>query len=220
MDLRIAAQFATASVFAAFALAAQAGPIDIVLDPTETYTPVVHDPAREDGEEVTSIAYGGGSIDLQDYGDPSSVTADTDAAWWDGTGPVYTTSTNGIEISFTDLSVVGFTFRIGANTAVRAWVQAFSGGNLIDDTGWFGGIDANTTRGVGVYSSAGSGMCIDRIVIDPGFVWGVGDFTVATDASCNAEAVPIPPAIVLFLSAIAGFGVWGRRAKHQLAGSN
>lgn len=170
--------------------------------------------------EITSIAHDGGQINLRDYGDPDSVTVDYDASWWHETGPVYSTTSRGIEISFSDLSVVGFTFRIAANTAAQAWVQAYSGATLMDDTGWFGGFNQHRSRSVGVYASAGSGTCIDRVVVDPAFTWGVGDFTVATDANCNAEAVPIPPAIALFLSGLAGLGAWSRRKKGQIEPAN
>ncbi len=208
--MRIVVRTAAVLLFGSIAVAAQAAHIDIVLDPFIFYDEV--EPAPATPEEITSVAYGSGRINLRDYGNPDSVTVLAGASWWNGNQDVvYSTTTRGIEISFSDLSVVGFTFRIAANQAARAWVQAFSAGSLANDTGWFGGVGPDRSRGVGVYAAAGSGACIDRIVVDPTFVWGIGDFTIATDANCNAEAVPIPPAIALFLTALAGFGVWGRR---------
>lgn len=191
---------------------AQAGTIDVVLDPTVFGTAVAL-PSASSNIEVSSIAYGDGAINLRDWGTPSTLTYDPDGTGWTGGSPVFATTSAGIEISFARLNVVAFTFNIFANQTARAWVQAFSGGNLMDDTGWFGGIGYNSPRSVGVYASAGSGTCIDRIVVDPTFTWGVGDFTIATDAGCNAEAVPIPGAAVLFLSGLAGLGAWSRRRK-------
>lgn len=199
---------------------ATAGTIDIVLDPT-SFGDSVTGPAPladpSENFEISSISHAGGLINLHDWEATDTVTVDHDADWWHESGPVYSTTSHGIEISFSNLSVVGFTFRVAANEAARAYVQAFSGGSLVDDTGWFGGFGQLNSRSVGVYAAAGSGTCIDRIVVDPAFTWGIGDFTVATDAGCNAEAVPIPPAIALFLAGLAGLGAWSKR-RPALAG--
>lgn len=41
-------------------------------------------------------------------------------SWWKASGVVFTTTTHGIEISFANLKVTGFTFHIGANQSAQA----------------------------------------------------------------------------------------------------
>ena len=208
------------TVMSLASMSAHAGPIlaqngDIIIEqnPTTTGTAVA-DPVAP--ASISSLAYGSETIFVEDAnGDPLYVP-DPAPSWWHAPGLAYTTTTNTIDISFSSgMNVVGFTFTIAANMNAMAYVDVTTSGGSTLNSGWFGGLNSDPSQSIGVYTTAGSGQCIDSVVIDPSLVWGVGNFTVIENANCNAEAVPIPPAAFLFISGMGllGTGGWIRKRK-------
>lgn len=166
--------------------------VRIEANPNPLNTTPVSDPG---GNPVGEINVGSGTILLRDYDDLPLTTSDP--SWWDAPGVVYTTETSGINVSFDNLSVTGFTFNIGASANARAWIRAYytdaNGASQTLTTGWFNGIGPSydpMSPGYGVYTAAGSCARITRVEIDPTFVWGIGNFGLAQTDSC--ASVPEP----------------------------
>ncbi|PCJ27296.1 MAG: hypothetical protein COA96_03680 [SAR86 cluster bacterium] len=188
------------SVFSISAVAgtilANDGVVYIEASPSPLNTTPVTDPI---GNPIGSIAFGGGQILLEDYAGNPLTTYDPNPTWWNAPGVAYTTTTHGIEISFSNLNVTGFTFNIGANQNAMAWIEAYyddGSGNTLK-TGWTGGIGPSSTPSYGVYVSQPSVSCavITKIVVDPTFEWGIGNFGIA-ESSCSS--VPEPGTTNLF----------------------
>jgi len=202
------------SVFSPIALAgpilADDGIVYIEQSPSPLNTTPVIDPG---GDPVGLINYNGGQILLEDYaGDALNTYVPPGPSWWNAPGVAYTTTTSGILIDFVGLNVTGFTFNIGANTNVNAWIKAYyndgSGQEL--STSWFSGIGPSNTPSFGVYVRDPLASCaqITRIEIDPDFEWGVGNFGIA-ESSC--ASVPSPESNTLL-----GFGLLAMGMSHIL----
>ncbi len=195
-NLAIFCVAAASSLFSFYASAgailANNGIVSIEASPSSLNTTPVADPG---GNPVGSINYGAGQILLKDYANNPLTTHTPNPSWWKAPGVAYTTTTRGIEISFANLQVTGFTFNIGANQSSQAWIRAYyhdgAGQAHTLTTGWFGGISARKTPSYGVYVSQPTSSCavITKIEIDPPFVWGVGNFGIAESACQN---VPEP----------------------------
>ena len=184
------------------------GTVFIQAAPGVLNTSPVTDPG---GNPVASIPYGDGFLLLEDYAFKPLKTYTPNPKWWKAPGVAYTTRTSGIEISFVNLSVTGFTFNIGANMNAMAWIKAYYNDNGVDktlQTGWFGGIGPTKTPSYGVYVTQPQTSCavITRIEIDPTFEWGVGNFGIAQH-SC--EPVSEPGTGVLMGIGIAGLMACG-----------
>lgn len=142
----------------------------------------------------------------------------TSPAWWNSTGPVFTTGSNTITISFEGMDVFGFAFNLGANMPASAWIRAF----FEDDSGatgslYAGGIAVGTgsparTPGFGVFAAAG-GACsrITSIVIDPEpFEWGVGNMAISS-GTCGSVSVPEPDTFALLGAGLLGLSMLRRK---------
>ncbi|WP_405240453.1 PEP-CTERM sorting domain-containing protein [Lentisalinibacter orientalis] len=189
-------------------------PNDIVEDfPLEDLVPT-QDPLESIDYSPGSVAFKDGAGDFLPAEDPS------DPDWWQGDGLVYTTTTDTMWVEFHDLNVIGFTFRLGANMGARAWIRAYySDDNEATGTfwsGWFGGIDPDTSPSYGVFVTNQSACRkLDRIEIDPPatFTWGLGDMQIATSDACTTQ-VPEPGSLGLLGAGLLAMGfVWRTRRR-------
>ncbi|WP_405219733.1 PEP-CTERM sorting domain-containing protein [Lentisalinibacter sediminis] len=157
-------------------------------------------------------------------GDPLKEGTKEDYSWWLGDSDlVYTTPTNWMDIDFGDLHVVGFSFTVGANQPVKAWIEAFytagdgTEGSLWTD--WFYGISDQNSQEFGVFVT-GNDRCanIDRIVVDPPpLLWGIGDMRIATGDPC-AVSVPEPGSLGLLGAGLLALGfVWHTRRRATIS---
>lgn len=183
----------------ALPILASDGVVHIEQAPSPLGTTSVADPAG--GAPVGSLAFGGGSILLEDYANNPLNTYATNPSWWGAAGLAYTTTTSGMLIEFVDLFVTGFTFNIGANQNARAWIRAYYD-NGVDEslfTGWFEGIGPGITPSYGVYVSDPTASCarITSIEIDPTFEWGIGNLGVAAGQPASCVSVPEPGPVSL-----------------------
>ncbi len=197
--------------------------VSIQKNPTTLGTTAVADPyGMTTGLLVNSIMYGGGTINLSDLNGNPLLTANpaSPSDWWHGSGVVYTTTTNTINISFTDLLVTAFTFKLGANQSASGWIRAYyetdtSPSTLLTGPGNFS-INNTVTDTYGVYVKEPTSSCavITRIEIDPSFVWGVGDFGITTGGCAE---VPEPGPIGLFMLGLMFIGLmsYSQRRKRQ-----
>jgi hypothetical protein len=176
--------------------------VSIERNPTPLGTTAVADPfGMTTGVNVSSIAYGSGTINLGDlYNNPLKTANPTSPDWWHGTGVIYTTTTNTINITFTNLLVNAFTFKLGANMGATGWIRAYyqtDAGPATLTTSNFG-ISTSTSHTYGVYVKEPTTSCavITRIEIDPPFTWGIGDLGISTGGCSND--VPEPDTMALF----------------------
>jgi hypothetical protein len=214
--LTVAGGLATATVMA---FPVSDAYVSIEKNPVPLGTTAVADPyGMATNMSVGSIAYGGGTILLNDANGNDLVTMDP--TWWNTPGVVYTTTTNTMFIDFVNLDVTAFTFKLGANQNATGWIRAYydtptNSNTLL--TGNFG-INSTTTNTYGVYVKNPSSACtvITRIEIDPPFVWGAGNFGITTGAGGCAE-VPEPSTTgLLGLGLLAlGFMTYGNRRRRQ-----
>jgi len=172
---------------------------------------------------LSSITYGSGSVEFED-GDGEPLPGEDPAApdWWQGSGLIYTTGTDTMIVDFTDLNVIGFTFRLGANMNARAWIRA----HYSDDTGatgsvmtdWFGGIRPDSSPAYGVFVTDQSACRkLDSVVIDPNFTWGLGDMQIATSDACTTQ-VPEPGSLGLLGAGLLAMGfVWRTRRRAMVS---
>lgn len=179
-----------------------AGLISLALDP-------------DDGE-LTEVHFGDGSIHFEDkHGDP---LIEKDPSWWLGTGSVFVTDTDTMVVTFEDLFVTGFTFRIGANMHAQAWIRAeytdSDGESGYLQTDWFNGITPQTSPLYGVFlTDTGNCAKIDSVVVDPHFRWGIGEMSIATNGDC-AVSVPEPGSLGLLGAGLLAMGfVWRTRRR-------
>jgi hypothetical protein len=140
----------------------------------------------------------GNSIDL---------TRDSaDDLWWWNNGEsvdnnTYTTADyHWIELVLPE-NTRAFSFNIGANMNAGGWLEGIeddSNGNILHHN--FGLIGQNNTPGFGIYATNdnGGGNCsaISSVIVDPTFLWGVGNFSINQDA-CSTS-VPEPSILALF----------------------
>lgn len=148
----------------------------------------------------------------------------TSPSWWNSVGPVFTTGSNTITISFEGMNVFGFAFNLGANMPATAWIRAF----FEDDTGAAGSLYAGNlavgggsparTPGFGVFAAGGSSCArITSIVIDPEpFEWGVGNMAIDS-GSCGSVSVPEPGSLALLGAGLLGLSML-RRKRGELKG--
>jgi len=202
--LAVCAGATSIGVLAAPTFPVQDAIVSIEKNPTPLGTTAVADPfGMTTGINVSSIAYGGGTINLGDLYNNSLTTANpTSPDWWHGTGVVYTTMTNTINITFTNLLVNAFTFKLGANQSASGWIRAYyetanGPATLTTGPGNFS-ITPTASNTYGVYVKEPTTSCavITRIEIEPTFVWGVGDFGIST-GGCSSD-VPEPDTMALF----------------------
>lgn len=210
---------------ALLAVSAHADPINIQ---------PIDDPGAVEGFELdalsglenplSSVSYSPGSISFQDGDgkalaglDPGNDPLHT-TDWWQGDDLIYTTATDTMEVTFSDLYVVAFTFRLGANRSAQAWIQAEysddTGAHGSLNTGWFSGIGPDSSPAWGVFV-ADQGNCrkLDRVTIDPPFTWGLGEMHVATSDSCSVS-VPEPGSLGLLGAGLLALGfVWHTRRR-------
>ncbi len=165
--------------------------------------------------DLTEAEFGSGSLGFHDYNeDPLSDSGNP--SWWAGVGSVFTTETNTMVVTFDDLFVTAFTVRIGANTNAQAWIRAYytdSGGQGQElYSGTFTGIKHGVSPMYGVLlKDTGNCAKLTSVVIDPDFVWGIGDMSVATNDAC-AVSVPEPGSLGLLGAGLLALGfVWHTR---------
>ena len=202
--LAVCAGATSLGVLAAPTFPVQDAFVSIEKNPAVLGTTAVADPfGMTTGVNVSSIAYGGGTINLGDlYNNPLKTANPTSPDWWHGAGVVYTTITNTINITFTNLVVNAFTFKLGANMNASGWIRAYyetanGPATLTTGPGNFS-ITPSSSHTYGVYAKNPQTSCtvISRIEIDPSFVWGVGDFGIST-GGCSTD-VPEPDTMALF----------------------
>jgi PEP-CTERM motif len=209
--------------FAAPTFPVQDAIVSIEKNPTPLGTTAIADPfGLTTGVGVSSIAYGGGTINLGDlYNNPLITANPTSPDWWYGTGVVYTTTTNTINITFTNLLVNAFTFKLGANKAASGWIRAYyetdaGPATLTTAPGNFA-ISPTESHTYGVYVKQPTVSCavITRIEIEPTFVWGVGDFGISTG---GCTEVPEPNSLTLFGIGmlVLGLAFYGPRRRLQI----
>ena len=197
--------------------------VSIEKNPSPLNTTAIADPyGMSTGVNVSSIAYGGGTINLGDLSNNPLKTANpTSPDWWHGTGVVYTTTTNTINITFTNLLVNAFTFKLGANMAASGWIRAYyqtdaGPATLTTAPGNFA-ISPTVSNTYGVYVKQPTVSCavITRIEIEPTFVWGVGDFGISTG---GCTEVPEPNSVALFGIGmlVLGLAFYGPRRRLQI----
>ncbi len=221
------AVFAGATSMGAFAaptFPVQDAIVSIEQNPTPLGTTAVADPfGMTTGIGVSSIAYGGGTINLGDLYNNPLITANPSGSgdWWHGSGVVYTTTTNTINITFTNLLVNAFTFKLGANQAANGWIRAYyetdtGPATLTTAPGTFA-ISPTASHTYGVYVKEPTRSCavITRIEIEPTFVWGVGDFGISTG---GCTEVPEPNSLTLFGIGmlVLGLAFFGPRRRLQI----
>ncbi|MGK0297303.1 MAG: hypothetical protein ACI9XC_000906 [Gammaproteobacteria bacterium] len=160
------------------------------------------------GDTVSSIAYGDGSINLSDANGPGLIVGDPDDPdWWHGLGVIYTTTTNTINITFTNLQVTAFTFALGINQSASGWIRAYyetdNGSETSLKTSPTFGINNNASDTFGVRAKNSSASCtlITRIEIEPPLEWGIGDLGITTGGCSD---VPEPSTLALL-----GLGLFG-----------
>ncbi len=179
--------------------------VSVEKNPAVLGTTAIADPfGMTTGIGVSSIAYGGGTINLSDLNNNPLITANPSGSgdWWHGAGVVYTTVTNTINITFTNLLVNAFTFKLGANMNASGWIRAYyetsrGPATLTTGPGNFS-ISPSASDTYGVYAKDPGTSCtvITRIEVEPSFVWGVGDFGIST-GGCSSD-VPEPDTMALF----------------------
>lgn len=161
-----------------------------------------------------------GKVTVDVAGDDTGSSADPQ--WWTNYSGydynIFTTSSNRITILLPE-NTLAFAFNVGANTLGSAWFKAWDQDNNMDYySGNFSvGGSGNKTPGYGLYadnSASTSGQCnyISKVVIDPTFIWGAGNFSISqdTNGNCSSE-VSEPGSIALFALGLIGLAVMRRK---------
>ncbi len=129
-----------------------------------------------------------------------------DDNWWDSENyPVFTTGvptrSSTIWIDFRDVKVYGFSFQMAANKQARGWIEAFADGQRTRLNGI--NLGPNNSPGFQISNAGGGCQAIDKVRIDPPFVWGV--FNMGVDTTGNTcTQVPEPDSVALVAIGLGG----------------
>lgn len=170
----------------------------------------------------------GGTIHFQD-GRGEALDPTNGASWWAFSAdmPIFTTglpsNSPRIEITFSNLNVYGFAFHIGANRNARAWFYAdyLRPSNSSSRIGRSGiAVGPGNSPGFNIGNNGGQ-QCdrITKVVVDPAFVWGLGNMSIDTNgASCGID-VPAPGGLGLLVAALGFFALRRLTARVRQRGS-
>lgn len=161
-----------------------------------------------------------GKVTVEVAGDDTG--ASLDPQWWTNYSGydynIFTTNTNRITLILPE-NTLAFAFNVGANQPGTAWFKAWNQDGVRDyysgnfNVGGYG----NQTPGYGLYaenSNTTAGQCnyIKKVVVDPTFIWGIGNFSIAQDTSGNCSTeVSEPGTLALFGMGLIGIIVMRRR---------
>lgn len=154
------------------------------------------------------------------------VSAASDVGWWNNYESfdydVFTTSDHWIEILMPK-NTLAFSFNVGADIANGSgWFNAIDNkGNSFKygDAGFNANgnkLGVNYSPGYGIYadnSNASAGNCtyVSSVIVDPNYVWGVGNFSIA-QGNCSSN-VPEPSILALMSFGLIGIGLVRRKMK-------
>lgn len=154
------------------------------------------------------------------------VNSASDVSWWNNNEgfdyDVYSTTDHWIEILLPK-NTLAFSFSVGADTAAGSgWFDATdsNGGSFtygaagINDNGDY--LGTSYSPSFGIYadnSNATAGNCsyVTSVVVDPNFVWGVGNFSIA-QGNCSTN-IPEPSVLALMSFGLIGVGLVRRKMK-------
>lgn len=190
----------------------------IVSDPDTTAMDPIH-PMDDPLTEYTYDAPDGKILFEDKHGNGLAMRSEEDADWWAGGGPIFTTPTDTMVVSFEGMDVFGFSFNLGANQNAIGWIEAYfsdTSGEQRTARADNLSISPGNSPGFGVFASSSGGSCstISKVVIDPTFEWGIGNMAIDT-GSC--VSVPEPGPLGLLGLGLLGLGMARIRKSHPAA---